>query len=527
MIFSSPIWSIAIIIAIILLITAGLYMTFYTLPTKNKTYVRTGMGGEKVLIDSGDFVLPVFHEAVAINMKTQRIEIIRKHEQALITHDRVRVDVHAEFHIRVKADAKMISIAARTLGDKTMSSEELKEQIEGFCVGSLRSVAAEMDMVELHEKRQDFSLAVEDSVSKVLEDMGLELVSVALTSMDQTKLEYFPDGNALNAAGITYIQKQLADNEKQQNDLKQKMEVAIKERNYEATKIKIEIDKNEQSAILERDREIRFAKLDQEKRIKERELRIEQEIEKVEVEKEVTILEYERKESVTRAQTQRTIAETWMATDKVKAQAAKIAEQIQTAKDKEIAERNKLIEVISASKEADRHRIIATGTADAEKVEAAAAKMRYAIEAEGKKALNEAANLLSNDQISLQVKQQIVNQLPAIIRESVKPIENIDGIKIMHVDGLNGNRGGGNGSGSNSGGGSLADQVVDSALRYKAQAPLVESLLREVGLEGGDIKELTKNLHSDFGKKPTVSASPDIDTVNTTAPDQPSSPTQE
>jgi hypothetical protein len=97
----------------------------------------------------------------------------------------------------------------------------------------------------------------------------------------------------------------------------------------------------------------------------------------------------------------------------------------------------------------------------------------------------------------------------------------------MHVDGLNGNRGGGNGSGSNSGSGSLADQVVDSALRYKAQAPLVESLLREVGLEGGDIKELTKNLHSDFGKKPTASASPDIETLNTTTPDQPSNPVQE
>ncbi len=503
-------------------------MAFYTLPTKNKTYVRTGLGGEKVLMDSGDFVLPVFHEAVAINMKTQRIEIIRKYEQALITHDRVRVDVHAEFHIRVKADAKMISIAARTLGDKTMSSEELKEQIEGFCVGSLRSVAAEMDMVELHEKRQEFSVAVEDSVSKVLEDMGLELVSVALTAMDQTHLDYFPEDNALNAAGITYIRKQLAENEKIQNDLKQKKEVAIKERDYEATLRKIEIDKNEKAAELSRDREIRFAELDQKKRIKERELRIEQEIEKVEVEKEVTILEYERKESVMRAKTQQIIAENWIQTDQVKAQAAKISEKIQTAKDKEVAERNKLIEVISASKEADRHRIIATGTADAEKVEATAAKMRYAIEAAGKKALNEAANLLSNDQVSLQVKQQIVNQLPAIIRESVKPIENIDGIKIMHVDGLNGNRGGGNGSDSNSGGGSLADQVVDSALRYKAQAPLVESLLREVGLEGGDIKELTKNLHSDFGKKSTASASLDIEpSVNTTTPDQPSSPTQE
>jgi uncharacterized membrane protein YqiK len=514
--FSSPIWTITIIFIVFAVILIAMLMAFYTLPSKNKTYVRTGLGGEHVLIDSGAFVLPVVHEAIPINMKTQRVEIIRKHNHALITKDRLRVDVKAEFHIRVKADKPMISVAARTLGSKTMSSDELKEQIEGFCVGSLRSVAAEMKMVELHEKRQEFSFKVEKSVSKVLEDMGLELVSVALTSMDQTELEYFPADNALNAAGITYIQEQLAENEMKQNALDQKKDVDIKQKKYEATLKKIEIDKNEQAASLARDREVRFAELDQKKQIKERELKIEQEIEKVEVEKEVTIMEYERKESVIRAQIERIIAETRMETDKIKAQAATAAEKVETAKEKEIAERNKLVEVISANKEADRQRIIATGTADAERIEADAAKIRYAIEAEGKKALNEAANLLSNDQVSLQVKQQIVNQLPSIIRESVRPIENIEGIKIVHVDGLTGGSRGNNGSGNGGGGKpeSLADQVVDSALRYKAQAPLVESLLKEVGLEGGNIKELTKNLHDDLG-------------TNTTSPDSDSSPTQE
>lgn len=507
--FSSPIWTVMIIFIIFAVVIGTMFAAFYTLPSKNKTYVRTGLGGEHVLIDNGAFVLPVVHEAIPINMKTQRVEIIRKHDHALITKDRLRVDVKAEFHIRVKADKPMISVAARTLGSKTMSSDELKEQIEGFCVGSLRSVAAEMDMVQLHENRQDFSIAVEQSVAKVLEDMGLELVSVALTSMDQTDLEHFPEDNALNAAGITYIKEQLAENQRRQNALQQNMEVDIKQKTYEADLKKIEIEKNEQAARLARDREVRFAELDQEKQIKERELKIEQEIERVEVEKEITILEYERKETVIRAQMQRIMAETWMETDKIKAQAATASEKVETAKEKEIAERNKLVEVISADKEAERHRIIATGTADAEKIEAAAAKTRYAIEAAGKKALNEAANLLSNDQVSLQVKQQIVNQLPSIIRESVRPIENIDGIKIMHVDGLTrGSAQGGNGGGSGNGGGgksdSLADQVVDSALRYKAQAPLVESLLQEVGIAGGDIKELTKNLHDDLDTNPKL-----------------------
>jgi hypothetical protein len=31
---------------------------------------------------------------------------------------------------------------------------------------------------------------------------------------------------------------------------------------------------------------------------------------------------------------------------------------------------------------------------------------------------------------------------------------------------------------------------VNSALRYRAQAPLVDQLLREIGIEGGDIQRL-------------------------------------
>jgi hypothetical protein len=41
-----------------------------------------------------------------------------------------------------------------------------------------------------------------------------------------------------------------------------------------------------------------------------------------------------------------------------------------------------------------------------------------------------------------------------------------------------------------SGGGNFADGVVNSALRFRAQAPLVDQLLREIGIEGGDIQRL-------------------------------------
>jgi hypothetical protein len=45
-----------------------------------------------------------------------------------------------------------------------------------------------------------------------------------------------------------------------------------------------------------------------------------------------------------------------------------------------------------------------------------------------------------------------------------------------------------NGDGNGAG---IADNIVNSALRFRAQAPIVDQLLREIGLEGGDINRLT------------------------------------
>jgi uncharacterized membrane protein YqiK len=84
------------------------------------------------------------------------------------------------------------------------------------------------------------------------------------------------------------------------------------------------------------------------------------------------------------------------------------------------------------------------------------------------------------------MRLRLIDKLEAIIRESVRPLEKIDGIKILQVDGLGGGSGGGNGDGR----GSVADSVVNSALRYRAQAPLIDSLLREIGLTGGDINRI-------------------------------------
>jgi uncharacterized membrane protein YqiK len=102
--------------------------------------------------------------------------------------------------------------------------------------------------------------------------------------------------------------------------------------------------------------------------------------------------------------------------------------------------------------------------------------------------MNEAQNTLSPESRAAALRRLLIERLDSIIRESVKPMEKIDEIKILHVDGLLGSTHS-NGESRYHGGG-LGDEIVNSALRYRAQAPLIDKLLKELGLGGGDINQL-------------------------------------
>jgi len=131
-------------------------------------------------------------------------------------------------------------------------------------------------------------------------------------------------------------------------------------------------------------------------------------------------------------------------------------------------------------------------SADAEKIRALAARISHEVEAEGARLMNQAANLLTPDARMSAMRLRLIDNMEAIIRESGRPLERIEGIKILQVDGLGG--GGGGRSEGFDGGGSFADNVVNSALRYRAQAPLVDQLLREIGIDSGDVGKLARGL---------------------------------
>ena len=531
-----------IVVAIIIAIGVWLLHWLYLRSSKERAFVRTGLGGQKVVLDGGAFVLPIVHDVIPVNMNTLRLEVSRGRDKALITKDRMRVDVIAEFYVRVAAKPDAVAVAAQTLGLRTMEPERLKELVEGKFIDALRTAAAEMTMEEMHEKRGAYVKRVRETVAEDLTKNGLELEAASLTQLDQTGMEFFNPSNAFDAEGLTRLTEQIEHSKKQRNDVEQDTLIAIRNKNLEAEKLTLEIDRDSEYARLNQQREVEIARARQraevatERAQREQDaegaqiaakqtidaarIRSEQSIEQERIGKERAIqsAEIERRTALELAEQQRAIAiareskaqsEAQTEAEIARAQAVSAEEKVFTAREVEVAERKKAIDLIGAAQAAEREalrltsaaqaekaasadrgaalRAQAEADADADKIKSMALRVRAEIEAEALRLMNEAHNMLTPEARMSALRMRLVEKAEGIIRESVRPMERIESIKMLHVDGLGGAGGGG---GDNGSGGNFADGMVNSALRFRAQAPLVDQLLREIGIEGGDIQRL-------------------------------------
>src|SRR5687768_15064262 len=242
------------VVVVFLFLILFIISRLYTRASKEISWVRTGFGGQKVIVNGGALVLPVFHELIPVNMNTLKLDVQRAKDQALITRDRMRVDVQAEFFVRVQPTEESIANAAQTLGRRTMEPGTLKELVEGKFVDALRAVAAEMAMEELHEQRVNFVQKVQSAVSEDILKNGLELESVSLTGLDQTNREFFNPDNAFDAEGLTKLTQAIEERRKTRNDVEQETQVLIERKNFEAEAQKYQIARDKEFARLEQER---------------------------------------------------------------------------------------------------------------------------------------------------------------------------------------------------------------------------------------------------------------------------------
>ena len=647
---------IAVIILIALAIAVIVYLLhwLYRRSSKEVSFVRTGMFGEKVVISGGAFVLPIIHNITQVGMRTLSLTIKRSGDKSLITKDRMRAELVTEFYTKVPPDKKAVSTAAQTLGNRTLDPEHLREVVQGRFADALGEVAAKMTLDEIQENRGQFVKEVTKIADESIGHTGLALETVSLISLDQTPIEQFNPANTFDSQGLTQLTEQIEARKKKRNDITQDTKISIENKNLETIQKELEIKKNEEFSRYKQEREIAIQKANErtetikqraerEREAEEAEIRSQEEIEVakisqnqvIEVERrltetrlieeiekrrreqneleqnatldirqknldtEIKILDLDKQSEYARLEKQRLVdikkaqeraeiireqserqrdAEEAQIISEEQIKNAKISQQknvdayriaaeketrlldIEKAKRLKIEEYQKELEVIDKSKSVLKSKaeeesarakaveaeekanstryiekaqgikqvevISAASKAEQDKYVTLAAKLRYEIDAAGKKALNTAENLRSDASRRSALRLKLADKIESIIRESVKPMANIGDIKIIDVNGLpgfsGGNPDGGNAVGSSGGkgdntgrSGNLADSVVNSALRYRAHQPFLDSLLKEIGMNPGEISNIRnilgdydnpkKDFHMNFDKDPTKS----------------------
>ncbi|MCP5080495.1 MAG: flotillin [Alphaproteobacteria bacterium] len=512
-------WFVGLIILIVVAILAIIFLNkFYRKSTREVALVRTGAGGQRVILDGGCLALPFLHKVSEVNMRTTRLEMERLGPKSIITKDRLRVDAAVEFYVRVQPTAGGVATAAQALAGKSFRASELAETLEGKLVDAMLSVAARYTMDSLQDERAKYVAEVSEALHENLGQNGLVLESVSLTRLDQTPFHALDENNAFNALGMRRLAEIIAVNKKERAEIESDADVSVRRSHLEATKRKLLIEQEEEQAMIEQQREIETSRAisqadvaeqqaDAELRREHARINREQDVRSSEIERDraVRALEVESSLRTETAQIDKAIqlaaknieeAKAKTKTQGALAEEVAAQETVETERQKAVADREKELALIRAREQAEvdetrveseTETIRAMASAEAEAIveRAKAQKNQLIAKAEGEAALIKAENAQSDELIAMKLDMAKLDTLPDLVGKMLKPAEKIESIRINHITGF-GPGGGGGGSTGEAGDKAVVNQVVDGVLNMALQMPAVKKLGEEVGMNIAD-----------------------------------------
>jgi len=332
----------------------GIITRLYRKASANLAFVRTGMGGVRVVQDGGCIVVPVMHQVIPVSMETMRLNVERRGTHALITKDNLRVDLSAEFYIKVQANADDILQAARSLGAKNIEPKAVSELVQEKLVSALRTVAATKDLVELHSKRDEFASSVQAIVTHDLASNGLTLESVTISALDQTDPSQLQERNVFDAQGLRKIAEITQKARVERNDIEREAERQVQEKNVFTTKKVLDLQRDQAEFEAEQKMKVANVRAAREREVAEFKIAQDEAVSRRDIEKMKAIetAEVERTLAVEQAQIAKKIAliakmKEQETTDILKKQAVEVAERA-----KEVAVAQKEEERAAAQAEA-------------------------------------------------------------------------------------------------------------------------------------------------------------------------------
>jgi flotillin len=517
-------WFVTIVLLVIAAILIILFLSrYYRKATREISVVRTGQGGQKVVLDGGCLALPFLHKVAEVNMRTSKLDIERTGPKSIITKDRLRVDVAAEFYVRVQANIEGVATAAQALAGKSFRAVDLEEILEGKLVDAMLSVAARYTMDELQDNRAAYAKEVSDMLGDNLAQNGLMLESMSLTRIDQTPFHALDENNAFNALGMRRLAEIIAVNKKERAVIEADADVSVRQSQLDATKRKLTISREEEEAMITQQREIEIARsrsaaetaeeqsvsekrreaarIEREREVRSSEIARDTELRRQTLESELNSALKQSENTVKMAQKRGEEAKAEAEAIAAKGNEAEAEERVRTIRETAAAERDKALALIRAAEQAevDDTRVKSEADTITSMAEAHAKAMidganadrdRLLSEAKGRAAIITAENTQSPELIAMKLDEQRMRTLPQLVEKMMKPTEKIESIRINQMNGFNG------ASGGEGGDKSTINQVVDSVLNMALQLPAVQKLGEEVGMNIGDgVRGLSNSLN--------------------------------
>lgn len=251
---------------IVLAVLSGILIIITRLYVKtkaNEALVKTGMGGMRVVKDGGAIIIPVIHELVTVLMNTIRLEMTRQGADALITADKLRADISAQFFVKVQPQDDDIMAAARSFGNKLHDPRAIAELVEDKLISALRTIAAKKTLEELNSDRDTFVAEVTKIVTDDLKHNGLTLESVTISKLDQTDPAALHANNIFNAQGLATAEKIVQEKATERNQLIRTGEQTRKAQDVETQKKMLDLEREQAQAQAERDAKISIAQAEQ------------------------------------------------------------------------------------------------------------------------------------------------------------------------------------------------------------------------------------------------------------------------
>jgi flotillin len=320
--------SVMIIVGLMLLLGCAVVLTvtkLYIRTRADEAFVRTGMGGMKIVRDGGALVLPVLHQVVRVSLATIRLEVSRAGADALITLDKLRADIKAEFFVRVQPEDSAINNAARSLGNRSEEGEYRRGQtgpqnavaalIQDKLVSALRTASARKTLEQLNSDREEFLKEVISMVTSDLAHNGFTLESVTISKLDQTDVQFLKSDNIFDAQGMRTIAEITQTNLTARNEIVRKGEQERTAQDVATRQKVLELERTREEAIATQATQVitiqaEQARLAQEKKI-EADLSVQlatvaqikaTQVAKQEQERDIAVAEQQRLESLTKAQ---------------------------------------------------------------------------------------------------------------------------------------------------------------------------------------------------------------------------------